>query len=135
MIYVMDCGCRKARDELVFTQYGLRCPDHRDARIDHKEVTCVDCGAIIELTPRAQPASRCKLCQKEHVLKQNRENRHNKKKMTAAEKMRRRKASVDAWDCIHRDECLKVETRDGKLPGYLPCYQCERYKSASEVAA
>jgi len=97
---------------------------------------CEDCSTIMLLLPRQGKRTRCEVCRKLHAKKVQKEvnQRKEKQRKVAAKKKldlenKKRKDADDAWDCIHRNECL-IEAPIGAK--YLPCHSCDRYSSAWE---
>ena len=144
-IYVMHCGCRlKKADLLKQARGGYRCKKHPDGGIKHIEKSCRDCGATMILAPRSGRAYRCPACQlsskqkrqkradaKYHARK-SKEITHATKKKIEEEKV---KASQEAWNCRHRNNCIDKLLKSNPLATHLPCYGCERSESCGFGAA
>jgi hypothetical protein len=133
----MSCGCRLSKDELIRTRKASKCcPHHKDTgRVKHIEKRCVDCNTLMILKSNQTKRERCPACRKAHIKliqenitkrrkalrRKQREEELQKKQQIRNE---REMLSANAWDCAHRDECLKKAPIDAE---YLPCYKCERY--------
>lgn len=136
-IYVMLCGCKISKSELIFKKGGRRCPDHEEG-IDIIIRQCPDCGKTMNLAAVQWPKLRCDSCREERRIKVHAEScaswRRNKKNsvsligMAAAEK-----ACGDRWDCIHRPGCFDDALKSGRDNKLLPCAECERYEARKVV--
>jgi len=80
--YVMQCGCELAKEELLKKNGTYRCPHHPEKMLEAIERECLDCGALLTLTPRQGGVVRCRECQKKSLRRRSREssNKHRKKK-------------------------------------------------------
>lgn len=126
--YVMKCGCRLTREELIRRKNGsYGCPHHPASGTKSLELDCIDCGKTIFLSPKNSTAVRCEKCRVERVKARQkvadakRRDPHYFKKL---EKMET--AAVDAWDCVNRNACLSEAMMEYHAK-FLPCYGCDRY--------
>lgn len=130
----MTCGCKISRSDVVFTSNGYRCPKHFEARIEILEKECIDCGKILLLEPVSSTTQRCvecKLIHKRELQKKADSKRRdpNYKKKDDRVNQEKIKASIDAWNCKERDNCLSKSLLFNHCAKFLPCYECKEYKS------
>lgn len=132
--YVMECGCRLKRYDLVRSSKGLLCPEHK-AKIANIERPCVDCGQIIVMGTSNSASLRCQKCQRKYVQKLKNESRRR----IAQEEEESEGGWVDAdalneeteriaecgYKCIHRLDCID-RAISGNKP--LPCVGCDMYE-------
>lgn len=130
MIFVMNCGCRLEKKQLLMCKsYGYRCPNHPKQGVRYVEKACIDCDKLMHLNIRAITTLRCQECRIKHnkslqkKADAKRRNPNSQKKDLANQE-----AAKERWDCAHRGECLSAISKDPHIKS-LPCYDCERYAS------
>lgn len=137
--YRLTCGCRRKREELWkdSKSKSMRCPIHRDNKIDCIIITCADCGKKMIVGNKAGKRNRCDPCQYK---------RSHKRKLVANKKPVKTQVKyfeieyeqlekptthsqilVERSDCKHRYECLNVEAHKERSKG-LNCPMCDRYE-------
>jgi len=136
-IYVMQCGCRLSKNEVIFKKGGRKCPVHEKS-IDRIIRQCPDCGEIMNLAGNQWAKLRCDSCQEKRRRKIHAECCANWRKkqngnvatwgMNAAEK-----ACGDRWDCIHRRGCIDDAIQSGRGHKPLPCDGCDRYEARMAI--
>uniref|UniRef100_A0A6M3JIU3 Putative sigma-70 region domain containing protein n=1 Tax=viral metagenome TaxID=1070528 RepID=A0A6M3JIU3_9ZZZZ len=60
---VFECGCRYLNNKVKRRSGGrLYCPEHKHEKINHVEITCIDCEVIFIVNSKGLRANRCKIC-------------------------------------------------------------------------
>lgn len=130
-LFVMkNCGCKLEHSDLIIvTGNGLRCPHHPENKVDYIECECVGCGKLMHVKPRASNTMRCIMCRKtikiERGREANKKYKMNIKTLTSTVITPDIKASIDAFDCSLRPDCLDVAII--KNLKTLPCRECNKY--------
>lgn len=130
-LFVMKkCGCKlEHRDLIIVTGNGLRCPHHPENKVNYIEFECVGCGKLMRVEPRASNTMRCPVCRKaiktERGREANKKYKMNIKTPTLITITPDIKASMNAFDCSFRSDCLDAAAI--KNLKTLPCRECNKY--------
>jgi len=133
MLYEMTCGCKITADERLRIKGTYRCPCIKAGRQAFFVTNCEDCGA--EVKAKNSNTTRCPACRKIRLAEQNKIAKHKQRhgdKSHIEQVLKETKASEDAWDCMHRSQCMTdiiVKKRKKKLP-CLGCQRYEKFKNA-----
>ena len=136
MKYIMkNCGCRLEKHELTeHNAHGYRCPNHPYNGIDYIEKKCIDCPSIMRLSPKQTTALRCLKCREKIQRKRNKSSYKKRQHRKIRNQDQLVAAAVDAYDCIHRPDCMNEVLLKDPNAVTLPCYGCDRYASAFSAA-
>ena len=126
-LYMCHCGCENTQEKMY--AYGTKamvCAEHGEG-FTHKKFKCQKCGCDIITTGTPKW---CVPCGKKMKAERSKKYSDEYLRVPTVNHIPAHllKASADAYDCKHRNDCLTkiIESQKG---GYvLPCYKCKEYE-------